>query len=86
MIPDIHVETPDGEVLKTTTGKGDTTQAGKGHTDTNDANDNAAGPKANPDPRANANISTDTNAGTNDRDEAGDDEGTGTEITDGEAG
>jgi hypothetical protein len=78
MKPGIHVETPDGDVLKTTTGKGDTAQAGTGHNDTNDANDNAAGPKANPDPRANANIS--------EKDKAGKDEGAGTEITDGEAG
>ena len=78
MIPNIHVETPDGDVLKTTTGKGDAAQSGAVHKDTNDANDNAAGPKANPDPRANANIS--------EEDKAGNDEGAGTEITDGEAG
>jgi hypothetical protein len=71
---DIHVEKPDGEVLKTDTAENKKKQP----TDTNDANDNAAGPKKNPDPRANANLS--------EKDKQGQDSGTGTEITDGEAG
>ena len=78
MKSNIHVETPAGEVLKTTTGAGTEGAKGNEPADTNDANDNAAGPKANPDPRANANL--------DDKDKHKEDEGAGTEITDGEAG
>jgi hypothetical protein len=74
----IHVETPDGELLKATTGAGTEGTGQKDPVDTNDANDNASGPKANPDPRANANLT--------EKDKQGNDEGTGTEITDGESG
>ena len=78
MKSNIHVETPSGEVLSTTTGAGTEGPKGNDHKETNYANDNAAGPKANPDPRANANLE--------EKDKKGDDAGTGTEITDGEAG
>ena len=78
MKSNIHVETPAGEVLSATTGAGTEGPKGNQPEETNDANDNAAGPKANPDPRANANLE--------DKDKESDDTGTGTEITDGEAG
>ena len=78
MKPDIHVETPDGEVLKGAVGKPTGVRKDKEHSDTNDANDNATGPKANPDPRANANLK--------EEDKNNKDTGAGTEITDGEAG
>ena len=74
----IHVEAPNGDVLKTTTGSDAIAPEGKEHTETNDANDNAAGPKANPDPRANENL--------DEKNKNNSDDGTGTEITDGEAG
>ena len=78
MKSDIHVETPEGDVLKTATGNPTGVRTGKEHKDTNDANDNAAGPKANPDPRANSNL--------REEDKNNKDSGAGTEITDGEAG
>ena len=78
MKSDIHVETPDGEVLKGSIGQPTGVRKDKEHSDTNDANDNAAGPKANPDPRANANLK--------EEDKNNNDSGAGTEITDGEAG
>jgi len=78
MKSDIHVETPEGEVLKTAIGKPTGVRKGKEHKDTNDADDNAAGPKANPDPRANSNLK--------EQDKNNKDSGVGTEITDGEDG
>jgi len=78
MKPTIHVESPDGEILKTTPATTPAAPAANEHKETNDANDNAAGPKVNPDPRANSNI--------DEKDKSNSDEGPGTEITDGEAG
>jgi hypothetical protein len=77
MKSNIHIETPDGEVIN---------QAPAGKTDDKkteaaekeDVAANAAGAKSNPDPRANANLK--------ENEKKGADEGTGTEITDGEGG
>jgi hypothetical protein len=69
----IHVEGPDGSILKPEPGK----QTADNKTVSNDNNDNAAPLKKNPNPRANENLegkTTDSDSG-----------GVGSEITDGEA-
>ena len=78
MKSNIHVETPDGQVLpvgkdKEGGGPGDNSKA-----DSQDPKDIMTGPKQNPDPFANANLK--------DKEKAKSAEGTGTEVTDGEAG
>ena len=84
MKSNIHVETPDGQVLSQGTDKatGDNASNSKGDSnepkDIQDPKDIIAGPKKNPDPFANANLE--------DKDKAKNAEGTGTEVTDGEAG
>jgi hypothetical protein len=77
MISNIHVETPDGDILKTGTGEsaGD---SGKKKPEVPDKKDLLDGPKSNPDPFANSNLE--------DKNKQKKDEGPGTEITDGEAG
>jgi hypothetical protein len=78
MKSDIHVETPDGQVLKT--GKSDlpADSAQNEKTETADKKDLLAGPKPNPDPFANANLE--------DKHKTKDGDGPGTEVTDGEDG
>ena len=77
MKTNIHIETPEGEVLNQA-------PAGKENDKKSEAAEkqdvaaNAGGAKANPDPRANENLKEEEKNST--------DEGPGTEITDGEAG
>lgn len=73
----IHVETPEGDVINQAPAK----KSDKEKSDADVQEDvaaNAGGAKANPDPRANANLKEEEKINT--------DEGPGTEITDGEAG
>ena len=74
----IHVETPDGELLKKGPEAAAEANAGNEKADAPEAKDLLAGPKANPDPFANANLEN--------KDKSKNAEGTGTEVTDGEAG
>lgn len=78
MKPNIHVETPDGEVLKTTTGAGTESSIAGDKKNAPEADDIIAGPKPNPDPFANSNLQE------KEKDQPA--EGAGTEVTDGEAG
>ena len=84
MKSNIHVETPDGQVLsqgtnKVTAGTASDNKADSlNPKDTQDPKDIIAGPKKNPDPFANANLE--------DKEKAKSAEGTGTEVTDGEDG
>ncbi|RYG01631.1 MAG: hypothetical protein EOO02_12330 [Chitinophagaceae bacterium] len=74
----IHVETPDGEIVKPSEVI-DRANDGTGKKEkTNDANDNASGPIPNADPRANSNIPDDAKGRPA--------EGAGSEVTDGEGG
>ncbi len=77
MKTNIHVETPEGDVISHT--NKEKPAAGKDvAANKDDVAANAAGAKANPDPRANENLKEDEKTNTGD--------GPGTEITDGEAG
>ena len=78
MKSNIHVETPDGQVLKNGTDKSIAVPASTDKADSQDPKDILAGPKQNPDPFANANLE--------DNAKAKDAEGAGTEVTDGEDG
>ena len=78
MRSNIHVETPDGQVLKNDIDKGTEGPAGNDKADSQDPKDILAGPKKNPDPFANANLA--------DNEKAKSAEGAGTEVTDGEDG
>ncbi len=75
----IHIETPEGEIVKhvpeLTSDKSKPTPAEKEEA----AQANAAGPKVNPDERANGNL-------TEEEKKKATEQGTGSEITDGEGG
>jgi hypothetical protein len=77
MKSNIHVETPDGQVLPVSKDK-EGSPGGNSQPEKQDPKDILAGPKQNPDPFANANLK--------DKEKAKSAEGTGTEVTDGEAG
>ena len=78
MKSNIHVETPDGQVLPADKDKDGAGSEGSSKPGSQDPKDIMAGPKQNPDPFANANLK--------DKEKAKSAEGTGTEVTDGEAG
>ena len=78
MKSNIHVETPDGQVLTNVNDKENNGSASSNKADSQDPKDIIAGPKKNPDPFANANLE--------DNGKAKNAEGAGTEVTDGEDG
>ena len=78
MKSNIHVETPDGQVLTNVNDHETDGFASNNKVASQDPKDIVAGPKQNPDPFANANLE--------ESEKAKSAEGAGTEVTDGEDG
>ena len=76
MTSNIHVETPDGKVKTDKVTSSEDPAVNK--SEVADKKDIIEGPKSNPDPFANSNLE--------EKNKKNEGEGTGTEITDGEAG